>query len=454
MSASIPRADDRRKTARELFAAALAAADAASAVRRAVAIDGRTVSVCGTAVSSTIEPRRIVAVAFGKAAFTMAEGLDQSLGPALLAGIAVGPEESRSLVRSQLGEKWIRLTGGHPLPTERSIGAGRAVLEFVTGADRPDTAIIFLLSGGGSALVELPADPRLTVRDLATLNSHLLGSGAPIGEVNLVRRALSLIKGGRLSASARAALKLALIVSDVPAGDEHTVASGPTFPAPESEKTAAEVIDRYDLWERSPPVVREVLSATRTRVALANACDLVQNHVLLTSDDAVAGTASAARRLGFEVLLAREICDQEIATGCRELAARFRGQAPTRPLCLISAGEFTTPVPGTGRGGRNSETALRLALELAQGATGSLPFTALLGGTDGIDGNSPAAGAVVDEVTLVRARSQGLDPLAYLARSDSYSFFNAQGDAVITGPTGTNVRDLRILLGWPAASRS
>jgi hydroxypyruvate reductase len=443
-----PEPDERKQIARKIFDGALAAADPAVAVERSVTVVDEMVSATGLLVSSTAESRDIFAVAIGKAAYSTAAGLARVLGPRLKEGIAVGVLPRAKPEMIELATRWTLLAGSHPLPTEESFAAGRAIIDFVRHADRPDAAIIFLISGGGSAMVEWPVDPRITVRDLATINALLLASGVPIYELNIVRRALSAIKGGRLASFAPQSLKVGLIVSDTNPGDEASVASGPTFPAPAANLSAADILRHHGLWEKVPPVIREVIVAGSSLVNHQPPPKPLPNRVLLNSEDAIAGAHNTAADLGFQVVVSDGIVEQEIARGCGDLLERFSVVDAAKPICLLSAGEFRTPVNGDGWGGRSTETALRLALMLAKNTGSPSTYTALLAGTDGIDGNCPAAGAVIDETSLSRARSLGHDPRAFLDRSDSFSFFDSLDDAIVTGPTGTNVRDLRILLGW------
>jgi glycerate 2-kinase len=295
----------------------------------------------------------------------------------------------------------------------------------------------------------------ITLTDLREANRLLVSSGATIAEINSVRRAFSAIKGGGLSRMAPNADQVTLILSDTNAGDEANVASGPTIPPVETETTAQEIIRLYKLESRLP---RSILKSIEQYEPSDFGKTVNSNHyVLLDNETALRAASSRARELGFHTEIAQEICEQPIEQGCSllfERVEKLQNQAGQEAkVCLISGGEFSCPVRGDGMGGRNSETVLRCAIELERHANVS-DIAILSAGTDGIDGNSPAAGAVADETTITRATVAGIDAASFLNRSDAYSFFEKLGDAVITGPTGTNVRDVRILLLGSRASKS
>ncbi|HYN84307.1 MAG TPA: DUF4147 domain-containing protein [Pyrinomonadaceae bacterium] len=431
-----------RRAAREIFDEALADADPARATRDAVRLEGSRLLVAGDAFE--LNDSRVYSVAFGKAARAMASALDSALGARLAAGVLSAPASEHRLAR------WQTFAGGHPVPNEESLRAARAAFELLARADAEGAPVIFLVSGGGSAMLEAPGDARLTLEDLRAANRALVACGAPIAEVNAVRRALSAVKGGRLAARAPRSPQASLVVSDVNAGEEANVASGPTCPAPADSPDPAQVVARHGLDSLLPARVVAVIRDARARApAHDDARAPRAHHVLLDNARAVGRAARAARERGFAVEVARDLVEQDVAEGSRSLVARlmeFRervGAQAARGVCLVSGGEFACRVRGDGVGGRNCETALRCALEMG---TTDLRMVALAAGTDGVDGNSPAAGALADSTTLTRALEKRLDPRRFLEASDGYTFFDALGDAVTTGPTGTNVRDLRIVL--------
>jgi hydroxypyruvate reductase len=456
---------DLRIIARRIFTETLAELDAARAVRRAVHLDGDRLRIFDAEFD--VRATRIYSVALGKAAGAMAFALDEILGECLLAGVVSAPPSSVAL-----HARWRTFAGGHPLPNRASLDAARAAFDLLRRVDEETSSgerralVVFLISGGGSAMLELPRDARVTLEDLRALNDALVKSGANIAEINVVRRAISAVKGGGLARAAPRAAQVTLIVSDVNANDERTVASAPTFTADDEETDAREaqtVVARYRLAARLPASILQIINQPRARAVtdreIADASAARRHFVLLDNARAVERAAEIARGLGFAVEVASDLVEQNVEEGARLLVSRLfdlrKRVNDGRAVCLVSGGEFACPVRGAGVGGRNSETALRCALELdariaqlnARESDQNLPrFVALSAGTDGVDGNSPAAGALCDETTIRRARARGLDPRDFLARSDSYTFFNTLGDAITTGATGTNVRDLRILI--------
>ncbi|HEU4795205.1 MAG TPA: DUF4147 domain-containing protein [Pyrinomonadaceae bacterium] len=407
---------------RAIFAHALSSVDPRKAVRQAIA-------------SANPDPP-IYAIAIGKAAKTMALGLAEALGDKLVAGVISASE----LLDTQ---PWQSFVAGHPLPNEASLEAARAAFRLLDRANSEQALVIFLISGGGSALCEWPISDDISLADLRRANQVLVSCGARIAEVNSVRRAFSGVKGGALARRAARAQILTLIVSDTNRGDEASVASGPSMPAPADAPNAIDVLERYRL---EPLLPESILNAVQ-RARPANSAPLGSHVVLLDNWTAIDAARNKAFELGFTCATAAEVSELPIAAGCELLLSQLFSNDTDQSFCLISGGEFSCPVRGNGRGGRNLETVLRCAIILDQKHRQDRRHAVILSaGTDGIDGNSPAAGAIADETTLERARNLGLDPNDFLARSDSYTFFKQLGDLIVTGPTGTNVRDLRILI--------
>jgi hydroxypyruvate reductase len=383
----------------------------------------------------------------------MAIALEEVLGELLAAGLIAGPIAgqprggSAAMSPEKLSTRWHWCEGGHPLPTRASLTAASEAFRLIERANEERGLVIFLVSGGGSAMMEWPISDDITLADLRMANKALVECGASIGEINSVRRAFSAVKGGRLAARAPNCEQITLIVSDVPRGEEQNVASGPTLSTPPNAPHAFEVVEHYDLREKLPSSIMRAIERSTTTIELPHKEQ--QYFVLLDNNTALEAAAYAARRRGLFAEIAQDISDESIETGCEKLLTRASelrdpsGQA--NDICLLSGGEFTCPVRGDGIGGRNLETALRLAIASAENPERIGEFVALCAGTDGIDGNSPAAGALVDSTTIDRARRIGLDGTDFLNRSDAYSFFVALGDVITTGPTGTNVRDIRIL---------
>lgn len=381
-------------------------------------------------------------VAFGKAAAAMAEGLADVLAPDFTApGILVVPAPPPGPLAG-----FESFLAGHPLPNEGSFHAARATLDLLGSADR-DTLIFFLVSGGGSALIELPLDPTVSLEDMRELHGLLVTCGASIEEINIVRKHVSAIKGGRLAAAAPASMKLTLAITDVPAGRESALASGPTLPDSSTAHDAYRVVERYGLLNRLPASLRPGFQ-NRSLPETPKAADPVFSRsrffVLLDHNDLFHQAHRAAESRGFPT-----ICDNSTdewplpraADALLDLLVRHKQANPERPVALITDGEILCPVTGPGVGGRNSAFVLHLVGKIA-----GRPIAVLSAGTDGIDGSSPAAGAIADGTTFDRARAIGMDPADFHARSDSYTFFARLDDAVLTGPTGNNLRDLRIFL--------
>jgi len=363
----------------------------------------------------------------------MALGLEDALGDKLSAGVLVSTSRRQST-------RWQSFIGGHPLPNEDSLAAARAAFALLDRANDEQGTLIFLISGGGSAMIEWPISNDISLADLRAANQDLVSCGARIAEVNSVRRAFSAIKGGGLARRAPRAQLFTLIVSDTNPGDEASVASGPTLNASADAPKAIEVVEHYRLETVLPESIMRAVHRAQESSTPVNGSHLV----LLDNQTAIDAAAQKARALGFTGATLDHICEQPIQEGGELLLASVR--EAQEPFCAVSGGEFSCPVRGDGRGGRNLETALRCAIHLDHYNNTGAHFVVLSAGTDGIDGNSPAAGAIADETTLQRARGQNLDAEQYLARSDSYTFFEQLNDLIVTGATGTNVRDLRIIL--------
>ncbi len=405
------------ETALAIFAHALSSVDPRQAVKNALEME-------------RLDAPRIYAIAIGKAATSMAAGLEEALGAKLTAGVISAPKPFDS-------QRWQSFTGGHPLPNEASLSAAHAAFALLDRANDEQAMVIFLISGGGSAIMEWPIAPEISLADLQRANEILVACGARIAEVNAVRRAFSAVKGGALARRAPHAQIFTLIVSDTNPGDEASVASDPTLAPPPDAPNAMDVVDRYHLESVLPQSIMNAIKRAKDVSTEING----SYQVILDNGTAVAAACQKARELGFDCVTPEHICEQPIEEGCDLLLATL--SQFDKNVAVISGGEFSCPVRGDGRGGRNLETVLRCAIRLDKASEHVVVLSA---GTDGIDGNSPAAGAIADETTVMRARNLGLDPAGFLARSDSYSFFAQLDDLIVTGPTGTNVRDLRVLL--------
>jgi glycerate 2-kinase len=418
--------------------------------------------------------KRIFVIALGKAAGPMLETLlDRMHRRKGLRGICC-----TSPLPKLRNWRFRYFEGSHPLPNEDSFEAARATLALLKRA-RKDTLIFFLISGGGSAMFDLPLDPNIGLDDTRAFHQALLGSGAPINEINTLRKHFSAVKGGRLAIAAPEAMKISLLLPDVPLRELDALSSGPTSPDHTTVADARALIARYGLESKFPPSVREFFERddlpespgnkgwrppffprpTRSNAAPARRAASASSmsgesdafrdsvfEILLSSHDLVENARVLAAKAGYQVAVDNSCDDWDYAAAARYLLDRFHTLRRRHPrLCLISGGEVTVTLgPCPGAGGRNQQFALACALDLAKFPGEHL--TVLSAGSDGIDGNSQAAGAIVDPTTTARARAFGFDPAASLAAFNACPLFTALGDAVVTGPTGHNLRDLRLLI--------
>lgn len=435
----------RRAHARAIFDAGVAAADPGRCVHQALAVTGGELR-CGPLrlPLDTISSLRLVGA--GKATAAMAAAAEAILGDRIDCGAINTPSgHARPLARVET------FAAGHPVPDEAGVAGARRQLELLTGLDS-DALVLGLFSGGGSALLPAPA-AGLTLAEKQATTRLLLACGATIDEINALRKHLSAIKGGLLARAAAPARVIALLLSDVIGDPLDTIASGPTHPDATTFGDCLAIVDRYDLRPQLPTAVRQHLEAggrgERPETPKPRDPCFARTESLVIGNNRLAIDAAAhqARALGYEVLVLTSRLQGEARQAATALVSIAQETAETnrpiaRPACLIAGGETTVTLRGDGKGGRNQELALAAALQLS----GWSAITLLSGGTDGIDGPTDAAGALADSQTLSRAQAQGLDARAFLDRHDSYSFFAALDDLVITGPTGTNVMDLQIIL--------
>lgn len=385
-------------------------------------------------------------IAFGKAAHGMVEGISEILEPDFHAhGIVSAPTPPQNPLA---GLQYF--VGGHPLPTAASLEAGRATLDLLQECNER-TLVFFLISGGGSSLVELPLDSRFTLEDMQELNRALVTCGASIDQINTVRKHLSAVKGGRLATAAPHAMKLTFGVTDVPLGKESALASGPTIPDPSTIEDMHHVISEFRLSARFPARIQEFVASGGPRETPKQgdpAFARARFEILLGMNDLFHAAHRAAEALGFVTICDNRTDDWPIPRATDYLLdqlAHLQRSNPGRPVAVIADGEVSSPVTGNGVGGRNSTFVLN-SIERIAGKT----IAVLSAGTDGVDGVSPAAGAVADGETLSRARAAGLDPADHFRRSDAHTFFESFNDIIVTGPTGNNLRDIRILLAQSA----
>lgn len=435
----------QHRQALQIFRAALKAADPAEAIHRRLRLDGNTLVVAGRRYRLAAFDR-ILVVGAGKAGATMARAVEQVLGGRIVTGlINTKYHHTARLRRIELNEC------EHPVPDENGVaGAGR-IAELARSAGERDL-LLCLISGGASALMPLPADG-LTLAEKQEVTRLLLRSGANIHEMNAVRKHLSAIKGGQLARLASPATVVALMLSDVIGDDLDVIGSGPTAPDASTFQGAQSILDKYGLAGQLPASVRRrIRDGVRGRIAETPKTgdavfQRVYNVVVGSNRQAVDAAAARAKELGYRPLVLSTLVEGETRDIARLHAAIARevkrsGRPAKPPLCLLSGGETTVTVKGDGKGGRNQEFALAAAIAL-DGVEG---VTVLSGGTDGTDGPTDAAGAIADGDTVARARQLGLEAAGHLVRNDAYPFFDALGDLVRTGPTGTNVMDVMLVL--------
>jgi glycerate 2-kinase len=430
-----------RSDALRIFYSALKASDPKEAVLRHVRVsDG--VLFAGKRRYRLDEFRNIYLTGAGKASARMAVAVERLLGKRITGGLLnVKHGHVAKLRRIRLNEC------GHPVPDEAGVQGAQEIGNIAAKAGEDDL-LICLISGGGSALLPFPAQP-VTLAEKQDTTQLLLRSGANIHEINTVRKHISSIKGGQLAALAWPAQVLSLILSDVIGDDLDVIGSGPTAPDSSAFLDALAVLEKFGLTNLVPPPVSE-----RIRAGVAGeipetpkSLERVQNLIVGSNQLALDAAAGAARGLGYRPLILSSFIEGETRDVAKVHAAIAKevlssGRPVKRPACVISGGETTVTIKGNGLGGRNQEFALAAAMDIAA-ISGVLMLS---GGTDGSDGPTNAAGALCDGTTIARAEKLGLNAADFLARNDSYHFFEPLGDLIKTGPTGTNVMDVRLAL--------
>jgi len=434
-----------RSDAMTIFQSALAAVDPEEAVRRHLRIDGETLSLEGRRYDLGA-CERILVVGAGKAVAPMAKALEDMLGDRIDSGVLV-VKDGHGLPLKKIHVR----EASHPVPDERGVAGTLEILKLLDGAGRRDL-VLCLISGGGSALLIAPAEG-ITLPDKQATTRSLLACGATIHEINTIRKHLSRAKGGQLARAAHPAGVLSLILSDVVGDDLDVIGSGPTVPDRSSFEDTMEIFKRYEIWDRIPAPVRDRV-AQGVKGALPEtpkpgdpAFDGCAQVLVGSCLRALTAAAESAERLGYRSLIlsskvegeAREVAKAFAAIG-KEVLSSDHPLKP--PACILTGGETTVTLQGDGRGGRNQEFVLAGALAL----DGTDRVVVLAGGTDGTDGPTDAAGALADGLSIRRAKALGMDPHAFLKRSDSYHFFKPLDDLIITGPTRTNVMDVYMLL--------
>ncbi len=441
IAATSPTYEKGKELARQIFTEVLAAIDVGQTMKRRIRRQGDVLGFNGRSFPLNRPPR---VIAFGKAANRMAAVMHEILDGRVEAGVVSSPTDPAERIG-----KFRYFLGGHPYPNEGSFQAAQAALELAAGLQEDD-CVLYLVSGGGSALLERPLSPDITLQDMEGLNRVLVGAGMPIEEMNVIRKHFSAIKGGRLGIQADPASRLTIYITDVPEQFPSMVASGPTLADESTLDECYQIAARYELAPKLPATIRDLFEKEKLQETPKPGDErLEKSHLfcLLANRDAVEAARAAAEKLGFGAEIDTGKWDENYREVGEAALARLEQLAqrhPAKPVCLIVGGEVTCPVVGSGLGGRNQHMVLHLTPKIA-----GRNRVFLSAGTDGKDGNSPAAGAVADGQTLGRADALGLDLNAHYKGSDSYHYFRSLGDVLETGYTDNNVRDLRLLLAFP-----
>ncbi len=435
--------------AEAIWRAALTAVDPWRLVHENVSREGDVVRIKGEEFDLAARDR-IFLISFGKAAAAMGEALAEILDDRLTSGLVVvpGPIDNKA-------PKLEYIEASHPVPDARSVEAARRALEFAGRAGEKDLVFV-CISGGGSSLLTLPAEG-ITLEKKRRLTDDLLRAGANIDELNIVRKHLSAVKGGRLAKAAYPATVVTLAISDVVGDDLGTIASGPTHWDASTFAAARQILECYGLWDSATAMVQarfeEGVRGDIEETLKEGDPVFARVHAFIVGDNMTALRAAKheAEKSGFETVFLSSSDSGEARKTAANYAAFLAEMACSavslpRPLCCLAGGELTVTVKGKGRGGRNTEFVLASLIEMGKIEAKGFDWLILSLGTDGIDGPTDAAGAWAAASTSGRARALGLEPAAYLDDNDSYYFFKQTGNLIVTGPTGTNVMDLRVFL--------
>jgi glycerate 2-kinase len=427
-----------RSFARSLFEQVLARVNVPDAMRTSFAVEGNHLRV-GNQRMALRRFHRVLIAAVGKAAVPMVEHTLATLQPLLpIQGIAVGVGPWEGAPNVQYFE------GGHPVPDAFSFEAAHALLKLLRTADA-ETLVVFLISGGASAMVEAPLDAAIQPDELFSFYGKLLHSGLPIDKLNTLRKHFSAVKGGRLALACGAASRCTLLLSDVPLGRLDVVGSGPSLPDTSTVEECRQILlETPSLSPLSPALLAFSSIMPETPKVLPEGAEPSIFYAALSSDSLIHEATEIALNAGYRVVVDNSCDDWDYRSAAKYLFERAEAEAESgAPVCILSAGEVTVSIEGhAGRGGRNQQW----AIEMARHLNGRVGIVALSAGSDGIDGNSPAAGAVVDGSTWVRISQAGLDGEQALATFDTYPIFMELGDSIVCGPTGNNIRDLRVIL--------
>jgi glycerate 2-kinase len=434
-----------RLDAETIFNSALCAVNAFGAVKKYCRVDNNTFYIDQVPVNLS-QYKNIYIIGAGKASAHMGAAIEEILEEKITDGILnVKYKHTLPLKKIKLIE------AGHPIPDENGCAGAQKILHIAQQATKDDL-IICLISGGGSALLPLPAPP-LTLADKQTTIRTLLSCGTPINEINVLRKHMSLIKGGRLAEAAWPATLVSLIISDVVGNPLDIIASGPTVGDPGTFRDCMDIITKDNICDRIPASVTKFIqngingNIPETQKPGTKIFDQTINMIIASNTEALSAAKKSAESRGYNTLILSSMIEGDTRQAAHLHTAIAKeihktGNPVPSPACILSGGETTVNLTGTGKGGRNQEFALASAVDIAD----ENRMVILSGGTDGTDGPTNAAGAVVDSCTIQKAKVLALNPVDFLKNNDSYHFFQKAGGLLMTGPTGTNVMDLRIVL--------
>ena len=442
--------DEMKRTAKAIFSKALSAVDPSKILKERIRIERDRLSIKMQGDSEKIFDlkafHKIVLVGTGKASSSMARAIEELFGDRMTKGV-ITTKYGHLLPLKQTQT----IEAGHPIPDRKGYEGARKIQRLLKESG-PNDLVIFLLSGGGSALLPFPADG-IELKEKQEVTQLLLDSGADIKEINTVRKHISWMKGGWVAKWAYPSTVIALILSDVVGDQLDVIGSGPTVPDPSTFEEAWEILKKYGLLNEITPSIRKHLQSGRegkveeTPKPGEVAFEKVSNILIGSNILALREAKKEAESLGFNTLILSSSIEGETREASRFHTAVAKevissGNPIPRPACILSGGETTVTIKGKGLGGRNQEFVLAGALEIS----GVEKVVLLSGGTDGTDGPTDASGALADHTTVRRAKTMGLNPKAHLENNDAYPFFQKLGDLLITGPTHTNVMDVRIIL--------
>ncbi|MDQ7032661.1 MAG: glycerate kinase [Desulfonauticus sp.] len=432
----------------DIFTQAIASALPTTIISHNLTLDNTSILLAGQKIYNLNQFQHIVVLGAGKASALMAKNLENILQTYLTEGIIITKYNHTCNLK-----KTTLIEAGHPIPDHNSLEGGKLIVETIQRYKNTNTLFIFLLSGGASSLMVLP-EPPLTLEDKQLINSLLLSSGANIYEINTIRKHLSQLKGGKLAKLAHPNPILTLVISDVIGDDLSVIGSGPTYPDSSTWQDCLTILQKYKLWERLPNHLQNFFSqGIKGQIADTpkkndSYFNSVKNIILASNRQVLRAAATRAQQLGYTPLILTSSLQGEAKEAAKFLASIAReittsGHPLKPPCCIISGGETTVNMGDSqGKGGRNQELALAFALELDPGPN----VCFLSAGTDGTDGPTDAAGAIITSETLKLAKAKGLNPEIFLLNHDSYNFFKPIGGLFITGPTFTNVMDVQIIL--------